>query len=798
MQYGFFDDECKEYVITRPDTPRSWTNYLGDSEFCSIITNNAGGYAFYKSAAQGRFMRARLNAIPMDQPGRYLYIRDQEKFDFWSASWQPVAKPLELYRSKCRFGSAYTVIESEYDRIRTETTYFVPLGESFEVWKIKITNDDSQHRKLSLFTFVEYAGNWNAVDDLVNLQYTQYTVQMKAIDGVIDHGTNVFMPTDPDNFQNKDQGRHTFMAIAGVKTKGFDTDRDAFIGPYRNYSNPIVVEKGQCKNSLGSGDNGCGTHQIDLELKPGETKAFAVIVGIGRGEKEGKMAQSAYGDMAVVDSQLDKLKKFWHKKIEGLTVSTPSKSFDSMMNMWNPYNNLITFSLSRIASLVYNGERDGLGYRDTVQDCMGIIHNIPGEVKKKLELMLSGQCSTGGALPVVKPFAHNPGNEKVPKENDYRSDDCLWLFPAIQQLVKETGDLAFFKTVIPYADRGEDTVLNHLKRAIEFSIQRSGNNGFPCGLHADWNDCLQLGPDGESIFVALQLRLALTIYSEICELEHNETEIVWSQNILAELDKRLQTIAWDGNWYIRALRKDGFKFGSSENIEGKIFLNTQSWAILSGHADPHRAALAMESVNRYLATEFGLQICHPSFEKTDFNIVKAILFNKGMKENGGIFNHTQGWAVMAEAILGNGNRAFQYYLAHLPSNYNEIADTREVEPYVHCQSIHGRDSSRFGRGRVSWLSGTATWAYYSAAQYILGIQPEYNGIIINPCVPDSWKEFYAKRRFRGKELRITYKNPDGIEKGVRSIHVNGVEIVGTMIPFEVLKEVNEIQVYMGL
>jgi len=797
MKYGFFDDKNKEYVITKPDTPRSWTNYLGDTEFCSIITNNAGGYSFYKSAAQGRFMRARLNGIPMDQPGRYLYIRDKESSDYWSSSWQPVGKPLDTYKSTCRFGTAYTVIDSEYDKISTESTYFVPLGELFEVWKIKVTNNDKKLRKLSLFSFVEYATNWNAVDDLVNLQYTQYTLQMDVVNGIIDHGTNVLMPSDPDNFENKDQGRHTFMAVAGIETSGFDTDRDAFIGNYRSYSNPIVVEKGKCTNTIASGDNGCGTHQIELDLKPGETKTFTILVGIGKAEVEGKTAQKKYSDMSVVDAELEKLKSFWHTKIEGMTVETPDAAFNSMMNTWNPYNNLITFSLSRIASLVYNGERDGLGYRDTVQDFMGIMHNIPNEVKPRLELMISGQCSTGGAMPIVKPFAHTPGKEKLPEEHEYRSDDCLWLFPAIQQFVKETGKLDFYKRVIPYADAGEDTVVGHLRKAIEFSINHSGANNFPCGLHADWNDCLQLGQDGESLFVAFQLRLALVIYKEICIIENFPLEINWAEKLLIELDEKLSEVAWDGAWYLRAIRKDGFKFGSSESEEGKIFLNAQTWAIISGHASEERAIKAMNSVNKHLATEYGLQVCDPAFEKTDFKVVKAILMNKGMKENGGIFNHTQGWGVMAETMLGNGNRAFDYYKKVMPATYNDMAELRQVEPFVHCQSTHSRYSARFGQGRVPWLSGTATWASFSAGNHILGIQPDYHGLIINPCIPGEWNSFKVNRKFRGKQLHIKFENPEGVQKGIKILTVNGCVVKGNTIPFDMLKEINEVTVLMG-
>ncbi|MDP3441617.1 MAG: N,N'-diacetylchitobiose phosphorylase, partial [Ignavibacteria bacterium] len=455
MQYGFFDDKKKEYVIERPDTPRSWSNYLGSTEYGAIITNNAGGYSFYKSAAQGRFMRLRFNVIPMDQPGRYFYIHDKDKKDFWSSSWQPVGKSLKEYKSECRHGTAYTKISSEYLNIKTESLYFVPLGKSYECWFLKITNNDIVKRNLNVFTYVEYTNNWNQNQDMNNLQYSQYILKMDVVDNIIDHGTNVYMPANPDNFQDDGQSRHTFLAIAGAEVKGFDTDREIFLGPYRTYANPIAVEKGECSNSIAVGDNGCGTFQVEVELLPGESKEIVVLMGIGSAAIEGKNALKELGNSKNVLFEFEKLKNYWHSKIDGMTVETPDKEFNSMFNTWNPYNNLMTFAWSRAASLVYSGERDGLGYRDTVQDMLGILHAIPDETKERLELMITGQVSNGGAMPVVKPFAHNPGYEKTPDDNEFRSDDCMWLFNTIPAYVKETGDISFYNKVLPFADKGE-------------------------------------------------------------------------------------------------------------------------------------------------------------------------------------------------------------------------------------------------------------------------------------------------------------------------------------------------------
>jgi len=797
MQFGYFDDASKEYVVTRPDTPRSWSNYLGSTEYGAIITNNAGGYSFYKSAAQGRFTRLRFNAVPMDQPGRYIYLHDHETGDYWSASWQPVGKPLDAFKSECRHGTAYTVISSEYTGIRAETTYFVPLGREFECWRVRLTNTGSKARRLSAFTYVEYVGNWSSYDDLVNLQYTQHIVKMTVADNIINHGTNVHIPAMPDNFQEKDQGRHTFLALAGAEVDGYDTDRATFLGTYRSYANPVVVEQGQCTGSLATGDNGCGVLQTRVRLEPGETREFLVLMGVGRASEEGRRAAAEFADLSKVDAELTRLRDHWHARIAGLHVETPDAEFNSMLNMWSPFNCAMTYAWSRAASLIYAGERDGLGFRDTVQDMLGVMHAVPREAVARLELMINGQVSTGGAMPVVKQFAHKPGSEAAPREEEYRSDDCLWLFNAIPAYVKETGDLALLSRVLPYADAGEDTVFGHMKRAIVFNMNRSGAHGLPCGLSADWNDCIRLGEAGESVFVAFQLRYALAVYLEIAQMLKLREEQEWAERNLARLDRQLYEQAWDGAWYVRAWRADGFKFGSRDNNEGQIFLNPQSWAVISGHADAEHAAVTMQSVHDRLATEYGLMICDPPFVETDYNVMRAALFNTGMKENGSIFTHTQGWAVMAETMLGHGDRAWQYFRATLPAAWNTRAEIREIEPYVYCQFTHSKYSPRFGASRVPWLSGSAAWSFYTATQYILGIRPEYEGLRIDPCIPSAWNSFHVTRKFRGRAIAIEVRNPNHVQKGVRSVTLNGQAHEGSLLRADELGETNEIVVEMG-
>ncbi len=796
MRFGHFDDLNKEYVIERPDTPASWSNYLGSTTYGAIITNNAGGYSFYNSAAQGRFMRWRPNTLPMDQPGRYFYLRDRDSGDYWSASWQPVGKPLDRYKSVCRHGTAYTVIESEYDGIRAESLYFVPLDRDFECWLLKVENRDHKPRRLSVFPFVEYANFWHLWMDWVNLQYTQFIMEMKVVDGIIEHAVNPLLPVVRGDF-NAGGAKHTFLAMTGAEIKGFDTDRERFIGPYRGYGNPVSVERGQCSGSIAVGGNGCGVFQADLELNPGESREILVLMGIGRAAEEGKAAVRAFSEPAVCRSEFERVKSYWHSRLTAFTVETPDPEFNSMMNVWNPYNCLITYAWSRAASLVYAGERDGLGFRDTVQDILGVLPAIPDEAARRLELMITGQASTGGAMPVVKQFNHHPGRETAPREEEYRSDDCLWLFNTIPAYVKETGDIGFYGKVLAYADRGEDTVLGHLRAAIEFNLKRTGRHGLPCGLAADWNDCIQLGPKGESVFVAFQVRFALAAYIDICRSLGKDAESVWAKDRLAVLDEAIQKHAWDGRWFIRGIREDGLTFGSRRNDEGTVWLSPQSWSVISGHASREQSETVMTVATEKLETEFGLMICDPPYEHADVSVMKAVLFNKGMKENGSIFCHIQGWAVIAETLLGKGNAAFRHFRASMPAAWNEKAEIREIEPYVYCQFTNSPASPRKGASRLPWLSGSAAWSYFTATQHILGIRPEVDGLRIDPCVPSGWKQFKVNRRFRGKTVRIEVSNPDGVEKGIRELTLNGEKLSGCLLPIEKLKDENTVRAVMG-
>lgn len=798
MRYGYFDDSKKEYVIERPDTPKGWINYSGSRNYGSVITNNAGGYSFYRSPAYGRFLRFWHNAIPYDQPGRYLYLRDDDDGDYWSGSWQPVGKPLDKYETTCRFGTQYTVIKSIYAEIESETTYFVPLNQNFEYWKVKITNNGSNIRNLSLYTYIEFSSEWNFFQDHFNLQYSGFIVKTKIDNGIAECSSLGNLPVDKENFANGDQGRWSWITLAGTNITGYELDREAFIGPYRSYNNPQTVENGVCGNTTAFGDNGCGSLQTKITLQPGESKEFVVMMGIGKGSEEGARIKEEYGTLEKAEEELTKLKDWCHSRLGFFTVNSPDENFNHMINVWNAYNCLMTFNWSRSCSLIYTGEgRDALGYRDTVQDLMGVTHAIPEEARERMELMITGQNSTGGAMPEIKPYAHLPGKMPQTKAEDYRSDDCLWLFNAIPNYVAETGDVDFYKKILPYSDKGEGTVFEHLKSAIEFNLNRTGVHGLPCGLKADWNDCLKLGFNGESLFVTFQLRLALKVYAEIASLLNENAEEKWAIAEMEKLDIAIQTFAWDGEWFKRAFREDGTVLGSNECEEGKIFLNSQSWAIISGAATDEQATKALDSVNKLLATEHGIMLCWPPYIKESHKVVRAVLFNPGQKENGGLFSQIQPWAVMAETLLGHGDRAYQYYNAFMPARYNDIAEIRKIEPFVHCQSTSSPDSEKFGTSHVPWLSGTAAWAYFAGTQHILGVKPSIDGISIDPCVPSTWTNFTMQRIFRGKKLNITVDNSNGVQHGVISIVINNELINGSFISINKIQENNDILVKMG-
>jgi cellobiose phosphorylase len=662
---------------------------------------------------------------------------------------------------------------------------------------LKITNEGDNPRRLSLFPTCEFTNQWDAFQDQVNLQYSLFIVRGDLVDSMLRISIQDNLTQESGGIFIHDIARHCWMALVGSRLDGYDTSREAFLGPYRGYRDPLVVEEGCCKGSNAFGDNACGVLQTNLSLLPDESREILVMLGIGDARNMGKRTVARYGSLVQAKIEFGKLKDEWHARLGDLVVDTPDEDLNHTINVWGLYNCLVAYAWSRSASLVYSGERDGLGFRDSVQDILGVVAAIPEDALERLELMLTGQLSNGGAIPVLKPFEHRPGQEIPPDPQEYRSDDCLWFFNAVPAYVDETAHLDFYQKVLPYADQGEATVFEHLKRALEFNLERTGVHGLPCGLAADWNDCLRLGYYGESLFVAFQLRLGLTVYAKIAGQLGRPEEAAWACVRREILDASIQSCAWDGDWFIWAIGEDGTVYGTHRSEEGQVYLNTQLWAVISGAATPEQASRCMQTVRERLATPYGLMLSAPPFARTPIDVMRAVVFNPGIKENAGIFNHTQGWGVMAACILGDGDLAYEIYRASMPAAYNDRAEIRQIEPYVHGQTTYSIYSPRAGNTRTSWLTGAAAWAYFSATQYILGLQPERDGLRVDPCIPSAWSGYSAIRQFRGQSLHISVHNPQNICRGVVRMNIDGEEAQGNLIPGDLPAGEHYVELWLG-
>lgn len=797
MNFGYFDEVNKEYVITKPNTPAPWANYLGSPEYGAIISNNAGGYSFVKSGANGRISRYIFNSE--DKPGRYIYLRDDEVGDYWSASWQPVGKDLNEYKSECHHGTAYTILKAEYKGIQSQALYYVPLNKTYEVWRLKVTNTTDKVRKISTFGFIEFTNESNYENDQVNLQYTLFITRTyfkgnKIIQAI---NENTGKNSEGTNFKER------FFGSVGAPITSYNGDRAAFLGNYRSYGNPIAVEAGKCDNTLNYNTNGCGALHSSLELQPGETKEILYVLGQYNDLESSKILDS-YSDLSVVDKELEELKSYWHGKLQNLQVNTPSQEFNSMINTWNAYQCFITFIWSRAASFIYCGLRNGYGYRDTVQDIQGIIHLDPEMAAEKIRFMLSAQVDNGGGLPLVK-FNHNAGHEDTPDDPSYvqatghpayRADDALWLFPTVLKYIAESGNKEFLDEVIAYANGGEGSVYNHLQRAIRFSMERLGDHNMPAGLHADWNDCLRLGKKGESTFVAMQLYYAMSVIRGFAEDKQDKEYIDYLDKVQKELEDTIQTICWEDDRYIRGIKEDGQVIGSKKDPEANMWLNPQSWAVISGIATKEQAEAALESVHRELNTPYGVRVMAPSYVDHAFEGAMAVLFNPSTKENGGIFSQPQGWIILAEALMGHGNRAFEYFTESSPATQNDQAEIRVLEPYVHGQFTEAIGSPFEGRSHVHWLTGTASTVMVGCVEGILGMRPDLYGLLVAPSIPSDWKEFTMTKVFRGKKLNIKVENPNSAQSGYKEFYLNGEKLEKNYIPADKMKDVNEVILVM--
>ncbi len=799
MQFGYFDEAAKEYVITRPDTPAPWANYLGSPAYGAIISNNAGGYSFEKSGANGRIIRYIFNQF--DQPGRYVYLRDDDNGDYWSASWQPVGKPLDVYKSECHHGTGYTNIQAEYAGIKSEVLYYVPLNKTYEVWRVKLTNHSDKKRNLSAFGYCEFTNDCNYEQDQVNLQYTLFITRTYFKDN------NKIYQTINENIHSEVDGNQNtsrFFGLAGAKVESYNGDKESFLGNYHGYGNPTAVEKGQCDNTLNYNSNGCGALHSKIELEPGESRVFTFVLGMKSNNEANEILAGYENVEAATEAELKELIDYWHGQLSHLQVHTPSESFNNMINTWNAYQCFMTFIWSRAASFTYCGLRNGYGYRDTVQDIQGIIHLNPEMALDKIRFMLSAQVDNGGGLPLVK-FDHNAGHEDTPDDPSYvkatghpayRADDALWLFPTVYKYIAESGNVDFMDEVIVFANGGEGTVYEHLKRAIDFSMNRLGQHGMPAGLHADWNDCLRLGKQGESTFVAMQLYYAMTVLRDFAKRKNDTEYIAYLDKVQKELGDTIQKYCWEEDRFVRGYKEDGELIGSKHHPEANMWLNPQSWSVISGLATKEQAELALESVHRELNTPYGVRLMAPSYVNHAFDGALMLLFNKSTKENGGIFSQPQGWIILAESLMGHGNRAFEYFNESSPASMNDKAEIRKLEPYCHGQFTESSDSPFEGRAHVHWLTGTASTVMVGCVEGILGLRPDFEGLRISPSISSDWKEFTMDKDFRGKKLHIIVKNDNGRESGVTKVTLNGKELPDNYIKADELAQTNEVVVEM--
>lgn len=799
MRYGYFDDKAREYVIDRPDTPAPWVNYLGSPAYGAIISNNAGGYSFERSGANGRILRYVFNQF--DQPGRYIYLRDDESGDFWSASWQPVAKDLNDYQVKCCHGMGYTRMEASYAGISSKAVYYVPQGKAYEVWALTVTNDSDRDRSLTLTGYAEFTNHSNYEQDQVNLQYSLFigrtVFEGNRITQQI-HG-NLDALAQGEDVDDKTVTER-FFGLAGAPVSSYCGDKTAFLGAYHGYGNPQGVAAGDLGNLESYNENSCGALSCKVKLAPGESKTILFATGMKPSAQAAAILAGYTDPAAQVQQEVDALKAEWYSRFSHLQVETPDPAFNTMLNTWNAYNCFITFIWSRAASLIYCGLRNGYGYRDTVQDIQGIIHLEPEMACEKIRFMLSAQVDNGGGLPLVK-FTHNPGHEDTPDDPSYvketghpayRADDALWLFPTVYKYVAESGNLAFLDEVIPFANKDQGTVYEHLKRAVEFSLNHLGPHGLPAGLYADWNDCLRLGANGESAFVAFQFYYAMRILRQFAAHRGADQDVRWLDEKLTEYQSRIQELCWDGDRFIRGFTESGERIGEAAAPEANFWLNPQSWAVISGLADSHQADTIMEGVSQRLNTAYGAVLMDPPYHAHAFDGALAVIYNPGTKENAGIFSQSQGWLILAEALCGHGERAFGYFTENAPAAQNDRAEIRHLEPYCYGQFTEGPASKHFGRSQVHWLTGTASTVMVGCVEGILGLRPDLDGLRLAPAIPKEWDSFTMEKDFRGHRLHICVENPGHHESGCRSLTLNGQAMPDNYIPASALRDENDI------
>jgi cellobiose phosphorylase len=811
MKFGHFDDAAREYVITNPQTPWPWINYLGNEDFFSLISNTAGGYTFYKDAKFRRLTRYRYNNVPIDNGGKYFYINDGG--DVWSPGWKPVKAELQNY--SCRHGLSYTKISGERNGIKAEALYFIPLGTWAEVQKVSLTNTSNAAKKIKLFSFIEWC-LWNAEDDMANFQRNFSTGEVEIQDSVIYHKTEF-----------KERRNHYAFYSVNAPIQGFDTDRETFIGLYNSFDRPDAVFEGKPRNSEAHGWSPIASHYLEIELQPGETKELVFVLGYIEVDKDNKWESKGvinkqpakaviarFDSVEKVNAELEKLKNYWSDLLATYQIHSGDERLDRMVNIWNQYQCMVTFNMSRSASFFESGIGRGMGFRDSNQDLIGFVHQVPERARERIIDIASTQFEDGSAYHQYQPLTKR-GNNAI---GGNFNDDPLWLILSTTDYIKETGDFSILDASVPY-DNDESKATSHfehLKRSFYFTVNNLGPHGLPLIGRADWNDCLNLncfssepnesfqttnnkmGRTAESLMIAGLFVLYGKEFIKLCKQVGKDDEAAAAQKHVDAMITAVKEHGWDGDWYLRAYDYYGNKVGSKENEEGKIFIESQGFCGMAGIGlEDGLVHKSLASVKEWLDTPYGIVLQQPAFTKYYIEYGEISTYPAGYKENAGIFCHNNPWIMIAETLVGNGDQAFEYYRKIAPAFLEEISDLHKVEPYVYAQMIAGKDAYKPGEAKNSWLTGTAAWNFAAITQYILGVKPDYNGLSVNPCIPKAWKGFKVTRKFRGATYHINVTNPNGVSKGIKSITLNGETVDGNVLPILQAGSEAQVEVVMG-
>jgi len=814
MKFGYFDDHNREYVITTPNTPYPWINYLGSQDFFGLISNTAGGYSFYQDARLRRLTRYRYNNVPLDDGGRYFYINDGG--DCWTPSFKPMKKELSYY--ECRHGLGYSKIQGVRSGLRVEQLFFVPLFFTGEIMQVKLKNETSQAKSVSLFSFLEFC-LWDANDDMTNFQRNLSIGEVEVDGSVIYHTT-----------EYRERRNHYAFFSVNSDIAGFDTDRESFLGMYNGFDDPEVVRSGSAKDSLASGWSPVGSHHLRFDLGPGEEKSFIFVLGYVENAKEEKWIDNdgvrsvnktkasqmiaEFSTDVQVEEALRKLKSHWNDLLRKYRIQSGDKKLDRMVNIWNPYQCMVTFNMSRSASYFESGIGRGMGFRDSNQDLLGFVHQVPERARQRILDIASTQFEDGSAYHQYQPLTKK-GNNAI---GSGFNDDPLWLILGTAAYIKETGDFGILDEEVPFDSDPDKTasLFEHLKRSFYHVVHNLGPHGLPLIGRADWNDCLNLncfsespgesfqttgpseGPVAESIFIAGLFVYAAPDFIELCRRRNLPEEAKAAACHMDAMKKAVLQHGYDGEWFLRAYDAAGEKVGSKECEEGKIFIEPQGFCVMAGIGlESGEAQMALDSVAEHLETEHGIVLHTPAYTRYYPELGEISSYPPGYKENGGIFCHNNPWVIIAETCLGRGERAFELYKKICPAYREDISEKHRLEPYVYAQMIAGRDAVNFGQAKNSWLTGTAAWNYVAISQAILGVHPDYDGLRIDPCIPPTWAEYTVEREFRGNLYRIHVTNPDGVSKGVVKILVNGEEITGKTLPLASGGRTFQVEVVMG-